>query len=86
MARHAVPLPAITPLIRSKIMCFFEYNWAAQAWQFRIGDRFTDYRGERSWPTLADVRATVETQGLTLVKTDTRTYQLRGLQTFAYSD
>jgi len=57
-------------------MCFFEFNWTADAWQFRIGDRFTDFRGTRYWTTLADVKRDVANQGLVLVKTDSRTYQL----------
>ena len=57
-------------------MCFFEYNWTADCWQFRIGDRFTDYRGQRSWATLKDVIWTVQQQGLGVYKTDSRTYQL----------
>lgn len=57
-------------------MCFFEFNWTADCWQFRIGDHFTDYRGTRSWPTLKDVKAEVAAHGLVLKKTDSRTYQL----------
>src|SRR5271166_3962537 len=57
-------------------MCFFELNWTACCWQFRIGDRFTDYRGRRSWESLDEIKREVKEQGLVLVKTDSRTYQL----------
>lgn len=56
-------------------MCYFEFNWTANVWQFRIADRWTDYRGQRSWATLNDVKASIA-PGCCLVKTDTRAYQL----------
>jgi hypothetical protein len=57
-------------------MCFFEYNWTALCWQFRIGDRFTDFRGQRSWGSLREVQDHMAQHGLVLVKTDSRTYML----------
>lgn len=57
-------------------MCFFEFNWTANCWQFRIGDHWTDYRGQRSWESLKDIKRDVAAHGLVLKKTDSRTYQL----------
>jgi hypothetical protein len=58
-------------------MCFFEFNWTANCWQFRIGGQWEDFRGVRSWATLKDVEHDVALAGLVLVKTDSRTYELR---------
>ncbi len=55
--------------------CFIEFNWTANAYQFRIGKSFTDFRGVRSRETLADVRADLAVAGLCLGnKTDSRTW------------
>ena len=56
-------------------MCYFEYNWTAGVWQFRIADRWTDFRGRRSWDHLADIKADLPA-GTCLVKTASRTWQL----------
>jgi hypothetical protein len=58
-------------------MCFFAFNWTANCWQFRIGGRWTDFRGVRSWTTLEDVEHDVALAGLVLAKTDSRTYELQ---------
>lgn len=57
-------------------MCFIEFNWTASAWQFRIGDNFTDFRGVRSLASLQEWRAHLAAYGCGLTKTDTRTYRV----------
>lgn len=56
-------------------LCFVEFNWTANVYQFRIGKSFTDFRGTRSWETIADVRADLAAAGLRLGdKTDSLTW------------
>lgn len=57
-------------------MCFIEYNWTASVYSFRIGDRFTDWRGVRSLPSLAEWRDLLAQSDCTLRKTDSRTWQI----------
>ena len=56
---------------------FVEFNWTANAYQFRFGDVFTDVRGWRSAPSLSDVRTILAQAGLRLGrKTDSRTWSI----------
>lgn len=56
-------------------MLFLEYNWTAGVFAFRIGESFTDFRGVRSWPTLADAIDAFAAAGMKLGrKTDSRTW------------
>lgn len=57
-------------------MCFIEYNWMVNAWQFRIGQTFTDWRGTRSLDSLNEWKELLARDNYTLTKTDSRTYQL----------
>jgi hypothetical protein len=56
---------------------FLEFNWTANVYQPRFGDRFTDIRGVRSYETLADAKWHLETCKLQLGrKTDTMTWEI----------
>lgn len=57
-------------------MCFIEYNWTACGYSFRIGDRFQDFRGVATMPTLKDWREYLRPFDIHLVKTDSRTWKL----------
>lgn len=57
-------------------MCFIEYNWTAGVYSFRIGERFTDYRGTRSLPTLADWRRLLAQDKTKLVRVSGRPWRL----------
>lgn len=57
-------------------MCFIEYNWTAGVYAFRIGERFTDFRGVRSLPSITEWREWLATFEIALRKTDSRTWKL----------
>jgi hypothetical protein len=63
------------------VMSFIEFNWTANCWQFRIGDRFTDFRGVRSWKSLKDAKRHLAFFHLQLTKTDSRTYRVENTPT-----
>jgi hypothetical protein len=56
---------------------FIEYDWTFNVYRPRFGQSFIAFRGERSFPTLADARAALKSAGLKLGrKTDTRTWSV----------
>ena len=62
-------------------ICFIEYNWTAGVFQFRVGQSFTDFRGERSWPDMASVKAALAAGGCRLgKKTDSRTWPVEAVE------
>jgi hypothetical protein len=61
---------------REKTM-YLEFNWTANAYQFRFGDTFTDVQGYRSADSLDDARWILSTAKLKLgKKTDSRTWAI----------
>ena len=65
---------------RETTMCFIEYNWMVGEWKFRIGERFTDFRGVRSWASLKDAKRYFKQWGIELRKTDSRTWKLEDMK------
>jgi hypothetical protein len=57
-------------------MPFVEFNWTANAWQFRFGDTFNDFRGARSWTSLADAKSDIESAGLKLERVNQSLYRV----------
>jgi rubredoxin len=56
---------------------FLEYDWTFNVYRPRLGDTFTDVRGERSWESLADAKWALKLCGLKLGrKTDSRTWAI----------
>ena len=57
-------------------MCYVEYNWTANAYSFRINDRWCDFQGWCSMGSLKEWRDYLRPLNIRLVKTDSRTYML----------
>lgn len=56
---------------------FLEYNWTANVYQPRVGDRFTDWRGYHSFATLEEARDVLAQSGCKLgKKTASRTWPI----------
>jgi hypothetical protein len=56
---------------------FLEYDWTFCVYRARLGQVFTDVRGERSWPSLKDAKAALAHCSLKLgKKTDSRTWAI----------
>lgn len=56
---------------------YLEYDWTFGVYRPRFGAVFTDIRGERSWPSMAEAKAALKAAGLRLGrKTDSRTWKI----------
>jgi hypothetical protein len=61
---------------------FLEYDWAFGVYRVRFGQTFTDWRGIRSFESLADAKAELARAGCRLgKKTDSRTWSIEAIAT-----
>ena len=60
---------------------FLEYDWTFGVYRPRFGSSFIDFRGDRSWPTMADAKAALRAAGLRVgKKTDSRTWSIEPIE------
>lgn len=56
---------------------YLEYDWTFSVYRVRFGDRFIAWRGQRSFKSLADAKAAIESAGCALgPKTDSRSWRI----------